>query len=291
MNISMNKKIITALAVGLTVASVSLAMPVFAESEHDAGSSMASSTKQTKQQKNAADKLSKAQSKADKAIQDRVESLTKLISRIQAMKNIPDAQKTSISSTIQGLIAHMNTLQAEIDSTASTSVVKNDTAAMKQDYRIYALAKPQLSIVAASDRIITIVNMLAVVGTKLQTRLAADASLTNSAALTTDMTDMSAKINDARIQAQAAFNEVSGLAPDGGDKTKMAANTAALKEARSKIKVAQKDLDAATKDAKNIIKALKKADDDMLKMPKDGGGTNTGTTTGTTGTTSSSTNP
>jgi hypothetical protein len=61
----------------------------------------------------------------------------------------------------------------------------------------------------------------------------------------------------------------------------MASNTATLKDARSKIQAAQKDLVAARKDAQTIITALIKSDKAI--MGKTGAATTTtGTTTGTT---------
>jgi len=267
-------KIITAVA---TIAMVTMtALPVFAEDNESAKGCTTDSTStkcvnlQNKATANAAKKLTAAQQKAKEATDKRIASLNKLITRIQDLKNIQDAQKSGIISTIQSLITSMTTLENEINTASSTAVVKDDTKTIMQDYRIYALAIPQLHIVAASDRIMTIVTMMGVVGTKLQTRLSQAASSTNTTALQSQLADFAAKISDAKAQAQAAFTEVSPLLPDGGDKTKMAANTAALKDAKKKIDTAKKDLEAANKDAKAIIKAIQKAeanaDKDMLKQ-------------------------
>ena len=68
---------------------------------------------------------------------------------------------------------------------------------------------------------------------------------------------MTAKISDAATQAAAASAEVSGLMPDNGDKTVMASNTAALKDARSKIQAATKDIQAAYKDAQAVVKGVR----------------------------------
>jgi hypothetical protein len=46
------------------------------------------------------------------------------------------------------------------------------------------------------------------------------------------------------------------LKPDNGDTTIAASNTAALKDARTKIQSAQKDLKAAQKDIKDIINII-----------------------------------
>ena len=50
------------------------------------------------------------------------------------------------------------------------------------------------------------------------------------------------------------MTEVSALVPDQGVQAQMQANTTALKDARSKIQAAQKDLTAARNDATMIVK-------------------------------------
>jgi hypothetical protein len=92
---------------------------------------------------------------------------------------------------------------------------------------------------------------------KLQTRISAAQSAGNNVTVAqAALTDMNAKLTDANTQAQAAITEVSGLKPDNGDQTVMQSNTAALKDARTKIQTAQKDLVAARKDAGIIVKSV-----------------------------------
>lgn len=76
-----------------------------------------------------------------------------------------------------------------------------------------------------------------------------------SAALST-LADLNSKTADANTQAQAAISEVVNLQPDKGNQTQMHSNTAALKDARSKLINAQHDLIAARKDVGVIIRAI-----------------------------------
>lgn len=204
------------------------------------------------------------QDRGGKEIDARITSLNNLLTRIQAMKNVSDAQKASFAASIQAEITTLTNLKIQIGGDTSTTTLKSDVQSITKAYRIYALVMPQTAIAAAADRVGTIAGMLTTVSGKLQSRLAADATLSANASLQADLTDMNAKIADANVQAQAAVSEVASLKPDNGDKTIMASNTAALKDARTKLQAATKDLQAARKDAQTIIQALKKADGEIL---------------------------
>ena len=59
------------------------------------------------------------------------------------------------------------------------------------------------------------------------------------------------------MQANAAISETVNLKPDNGDATVRASNTAALKDARSKLVVARQDLAAAYHDDATIAGKVK----------------------------------
>ena len=228
-----------------------------------------------------AQRLAALGTRGEKEVSVRIDSLNNLVTRIQDLRNVSDAQKASIVATIQGLITNMNNLHDEITTgDISSTTLKADVQSITQNYRVYALAIPQLNIFAAADRITTVINMMTVVGSKLQTRLAAASGVPSMTALQTDLTDLGAKLTDAGTQVQSAVGSVSPLTPDQGDKTKMASNTAALKAARANIQTAQKDLTAARKDVQTIITALVKSD--KAGTVKVGTATTTSPTTGTT---------
>lgn len=191
-------------------------------------------------------RMAATKTRADNEIQARVATLNNLLSRIESMVKLSDSEKASISSDIQSEISNLSSLKTNIDADTGTTTLRADTASITKAYRIYALIVPQASIVAAADRINTIVTSLTTIGSKIQSRSA-----------TADLTDFNAKISDASSQASAATAEVANLQPDNGDKTILASNTKALKDARSKITLATKDLQTAEQDAKTIIKTLK----------------------------------
>jgi hypothetical protein len=231
----------------MTVSAVSLAA-ILSMAAMTASAATGTKSASTTQQR-----IDNMQTRGDNMIDQRISSLNDLSTRIQGLKNVSDTEKASFSATIQSEITTLTDLKATIGSDTSTTTAKTDVASITKAYRVYALILPQMRIVAASDRVGTIVGLMDTLGTKLQTRLASS----TDASLQADLSDFNAKVSDANTQAQAASAEVAALKPDNGDKTIMASNTAALKDARSKIQAATKDLQAARKDAQTIIQALK----------------------------------
>lgn len=203
--------------------------------------------------------MASAKAKAGKEIDRRVAALTALATRIQGMQKVTDAFKQSLTTNVQAQITAFNQLKAKIDADTDAATLKTDIQSITQSYRIYALFIPQGHIAAAADRSVTIATMMTTLGTKLQARIAAEQSAGKDVtALTAVLSDLGTKLSDAGTQAQTAVSISASLTPDAGDKTKMAANTNALKTARADIALAQKDLEASAKDIATIIAGLKK---------------------------------
>jgi hypothetical protein len=257
MNLNIMKtRMIIATASLATVTALAVALPAFALTSTTAPRNVrvmnrvASST--VMQQR-----IQKNQDRGGAAITARINSLIKLKSRIQSMKSLSDAQKSAFVAEINTTTASMNALGAKITSDTSTTSLKADLQSIAPDYRIYALVEPQISIISASDRIATLIASLKTVQTKLQTRIAAIPALSSNAVITTSISDITAKLTDAGTQSQSAATEVATLVPDKGDKTVLQSNTATLKDARSKIQTATKDLQAARQDAQSVLQAVK----------------------------------
>ncbi len=195
--------------------------------------------------------LPKIIAKSDTAIAARITALNNLSTRVSALKNVSAAEKANLAAQISTTINGLNSLKAKIDADTDVSVATTDMKSITGSYRIYALAIPQGYIAASADRINVIAGMLSTISVKLAARVTASQQAT--------LDDMNAKIADANAKASLAVTATASLAPDQGDKDKMAANTAALKAARANTKLATADLEAARKDAKAIIAALPKA--------------------------------
>ena len=195
-------------------------------------------------------------SRADNEIDQRIKSLNDLIARIGSMKKISADELNNLTVSVQNEINELTVLKAKIDSDTSTPTAVIDYKSITKSYRIYALVLPQVRIIVASDRVLTIIDSMNSVGSKVRSRISGLTG-TNVVAINQIFSDFTSKITDARAQSGTAVSTVSGLQPDQGNQTKMQANTAALKSARSNIKTATDDLIAARKDIGTIIKDLK----------------------------------
>lgn len=197
----------------------------------------------------------------DRAIAEidrRVASLNKLVARVDAMKRVSDSNKASIKATVKTEIDALTTLKAKIQADTDEATLKADIASITKSYRIYALVTPQLSIMAATDRIVTTADLMTTFGTKLETRIAEAKTAGNSVTtLEAAYADMKVQISEAKANASAALSLTVNLKPDNGDKTVADANRKALEDARAKIKAAHDDLKSARKDAETIVKGLK----------------------------------
>lgn len=198
--------------------------------------------------------------RADQEIVRRVTALNALGARLSTMAQLSTTDKNNLWSDIQPQVAAMNALRLQIaaDATANnTSSLKIDVQSITASYRIFALVLPQGTIEAAADRALTIVGTMNDLATKFTARItAAQSAGNNVAAAQAALTNLNTKVADANTQATAAVAEVASLAPDNGSSTIMASNTAALKDARSKLQAAQQDFVAARADAETIVKVL-----------------------------------
>ena len=253
----MKKHIISKVIAAGVLGAALLPALVFAETSA-AGAAKAVRTTTVASSTLSSSKIEKAKAKADQEIDRRVASLNELATRIGAMQEVREDFKQSLSGAVGGQIAAFVSLKAKIDAETDLATLKTDVQSITQSYRVYALLLPQTSIAAAADRVVALTTMMTTLGSKLQTRIAAAQSAgSDVSALSKSLTDLSQKLTDANAQAQSAVAISSSLVPDGGDKTKMAANTKALKTARSDIATAEADLKAGRKDIHAILKGLK----------------------------------
>ncbi len=190
-------------------------------------------------------------------IDKRIDQLQKLSARVSGMKRLSDSEKTAVSANLATAISSLTTLKAKI-ATETGDALKADMQSIAKAYRVYLLVLPQAAVTAAADRELAISAQFEAESVKLQARIdAAQAAGTDVSALTSALSDMNAKVADAKVQAQAAIDLVATLSPDDGDQATLTANTAALKSARAKLQAGQTDLKAARKDMATIVGGVK----------------------------------
>ncbi len=208
-------------------------------------------------------KIQRAKTTADKILDQRIENLNKLKDRIAQFKNVNDNDKTSIYTVISNVISDLNSLRTAIENATSTDQVKQLREMVNNNYRVYALIMPQLSIIASADRIITTISMLSIVTSKIEIRIGAiatgtDITSANLALANKTLQNMKDKLIQAQTDAQSAVSLVAPLVPDQGDKAVADSNLKIMKDARAKIKSAQTSIVGAKKDAETITKILAK---------------------------------
>lgn len=231
---------------------VLLATPSFAFAQTATSSSKAMMRAQAKAQR-LDTRTTNLKERADKEIDRRVASLTKLISRINDMKRVTADQKTTLTTQVQNAITSLTALKAKIDADTDITTLQTDVKSVITEYRVYALLIPEIEIIAAADRELDLSDKLSSISGKLQARIQdAQSKGKDVSSLQTMLSDMQAKISDSKTQAQNAINTVSALTPEGFPN-----NKPILQSARPMIKTSHEDLVAAGKDAKSIIQGLR----------------------------------
>lgn len=204
-------------------------------------------------------RIAEAKARAAMELDRRIENLTKMQARIDTMVLLAPADKTALKASLMGQINGLGTLKGKIESETATTTLRTDIQSITKSYRIYALVIPQAAITAAADRVLAVATLSEQLSVKLKTRIdAVEAAGTDVSTLNASLSDMNAKVADAKVQANAAISLVVDLKPDNNDETLMKANMAALKDARANIEAGQKALKAAREDAESIMKALGK---------------------------------
>lgn len=203
--------------------------------------------------------MTKKKDRAHQELQRRVDALTEINTRVQAMQQVTPSFKQSLANAIQTQISAFQGLDAKIQAGTDEETLKSDVQSITQSYRVYALVLPQIHIAAAADRAVSITAMMQTLGVKLAARIqAAGEAGADVTALQATLNDLGAKIADANTKAQASVSSTASLTSDNGDSTKKASNDAALKEARANLKTVEATLKAARADITTITKGLAK---------------------------------
>lgn len=197
-------------------------------------------------------RLAAIKTRADSEIEKRLTSLQAAQTKITAATKLSSQDKTTFSTEIQKDITDLTTLKAKIDADTDLTTLKADAKTIFTDFRVYAVFLPQVHELAAVDAMGVTADNLTTLSAKLQTRIQEASSAGNNVTqIQTWLTDMNAKIADAKTQYAAVETEIASLTPASYPAT------STLQDARSKIKTGSQDLKAAFNDAKQIINALK----------------------------------
>lgn len=199
----------------------------------------------------------KIDARASTEISNRIDALNTLHDRVSQMKRLDPTFLQSVEDRVKSQIDALTALKTKIDTDTDAQTLKTDAQSITASYRIYALIVPQTRIAAMVDRIKDLASRYTTLGQKLSVRISALPIDTTS--LQATLLDYNAKVGDARVTSQAALDATQSLKPDNGDKTLMQGNVAALKQARTNLQAAQKDLHVARQDLETILKGIRSA--------------------------------
>ncbi len=198
-------------------------------------------------------KVADLQKRGDTEIERRIAALNQLITRIDKIRKISATQKTELKAKVQTEIDTLNALKAKIDADTDITTLRADVKSIVDSYRVFVVFMPQIQLIGAADRLLTVAANLSAISTKLQERITqAEAAGKDVTQLNTYLTDLNTKVTDANTQANAVITEALALTPEGypGNKT-------TIQTLRTKIKTGTTDIQTARQDAQNIIKQLK----------------------------------
>ncbi len=246
------KNLTVPIAIFLAVLTITPA--VFAQGANSMTPAAGTSTdKSQKQAENQAARITSLKTRADKEIDRRVAALNNLITKINSNKRLSDADKSTFVSQIQSQITTLTTLRSKIDADTDLDTLRADVKSIVDSYRIFALFIPKIHILSSADSMSQAADKLTAIAAKLQTKIqSAQAAGNDVTALQSALSDMQAKVADAKTQYQNAENTVSPLTPDG-----YPTNKSQLDSARAMIKTGAQDLKTARADAVTIISGLK----------------------------------
>lgn len=115
--------------------------------------------------------LAKLKERAIKAIDNRIASLSKLLTRVQNDKRLSDSDKASLASDIQNAITGLNALKAKIQTDTTLADVKADAKKIVIDYKIYVIFEPKIRLLTTIANLQALSGKVANIATRLQALL------------------------------------------------------------------------------------------------------------------------
>ena len=196
--------------------------------------------------------------KGDKAISDRVISLSSAITKLSKYKNLTSDQVSGITASLNTAVADMNNTKIKLDADTDLVTAKADYQSVFKDNRIYAVVLPQQNTMASMDNLISSLTKLKASITNLQAKSDAKAKLGKDVTtLNSSLSDANTKMDDVNTQAKNVLDTVSGLKVDGGDKTIMASNKQIDINVKSIRTIINSDLKSVRSDISSARLSLK----------------------------------
>ncbi len=197
--------------------------------------------------------LAGIKTRAASAISARLTSLGQTIPAVNTNRWLTSTDKSSLISILEADQSDLSALGPKIQADATVAQARADYESIFLNYRVYALALPQVRLAAAADAITgTVLPRLADAQTRLAALLAGPDASKNTPALQSAMSDLSSKIRAVSTASSGLAANVLALTPAQYD-----ANHTILAQPREMILTARADIVAAHADVTTVLRALK----------------------------------
>ncbi len=197
--------------------------------------------------------LSGIKQRAAAAISVRLSSLSKAIPAVSSNKWLTATDKSTLLNTLTADQSGLTALQPKIQADTTVAQARTDYQSIFLDYRVYALALPQVRLAAAADDITGgVLPRLTDAQTRLTSLLSGSDSGKNTPAVQAAMSDLAAKIQAITSATSGLSASLLALTPSQYD-----ANHTVLAGPRETILSARADIVAARADVTTVVGALK----------------------------------
>ena len=196
-----------------------------------------------------AQKLANLKNKGTAEIDRRTTNLNNVLTKLGAVSVLKPADKDALTTQVKTELTGLATLKTKLAADTDLATARTDVQSIVTDYRVYALMLPKVGMVASADRFDSVEQKLMTLHDKLATKVSP-----MSAADSAKLTDMAAKLTDAKTKTDGIVAQLLALQP-----TDYNANHTVLVNFRATEKTAHDDLVAARDDAKALIDSLKGA--------------------------------
>ncbi|HEY4964109.1 MAG TPA: hypothetical protein VIH90_05430 [Candidatus Saccharimonadales bacterium] len=186
-------------------------------------------------------------SKGDAEIERRLTTLNSLSSKISSSSKISAADKASLTDEVNSEISGLNSLKTTLDGSTTIASAKAAAQSIFNDYRVYALIVPKISLMQATDNQQLVEARLATLETNLGTRI----NSTTNASLQGDLASMITDTQSAQALSSSVETSVVGLQPSDYN-----SDHTLLIQYFTKLKTALADNQTAAQLGKTIVSSL-----------------------------------
>ncbi len=136
------------------------------------------------------DELARIKKRADAEINRRINSLNKLLTRIQNDNKLSADEKSSISADINSNIAGLTSLKAKIDADIDAATARSDAKQIFTNFRIFANFEPKIRLLITIDNLQAVANKILGFTPKIQDLI------NNLKSQGKDVTSLQARLDD-----------------------------------------------------------------------------------------------